>query len=110
MDLVIKYHKELTDVDKPMWKQYAEALDLTIKHIKANEFEDKLRIPSVYIVKKVLLDNNKFKIQDIAILINKFHKYYEDEYDKYINSFALINDQFHADLCFYDEFIKRHQQ
>ena len=110
MDLVDKYHKELTDVDKSMWEQYADALDITIKHIKANEFEEKLRIPSAYIVKKILLDNNKFSIVDIATIINEFHKYYEEEYENYMNGFALITDQEHADLCFYDLFIKKHQQ
>jgi hypothetical protein len=110
VDLVNIYQKELNDVDKPMWKQYAEALDITIKHIKANEIENKLRIPCAYIVKKILLDNDKFEIVDITSLINEFLKYYEDEYDKYMDGFALISDQEHADMCFYDEFIKKHQQ
>ena len=110
MELVDKYHKELNDVDKPMWKQYAEALDLTIKHIKNFEVENKLRIPCAYIIKKILLDNNKFSIVDIATLMVEFLKYYEDEYENYMNGFALITDQEHADLCFYDEFIKKHPQ
>ena len=109
-DLINKYQKELNDIETPMWKQYAEALDLTIKHIKFNEIEDKLRIPCAYVVKKVLLDNDKFKIEDIRTLITQFLKYYEDEYENYMNGFALITDQEHADLCFYDEFIKKHPQ
>lgn len=109
-ELINKYSKELDDVDKSMWEQYADALDLTIWHIKQNEFEDKLRIPCAYVVKRVLLDNDKFSIVDIATLINEFIKHYEDEYENYMNGFALITDQHHADMCFYDEFIKKHQQ
>jgi len=109
-DLVNKYKKELDNVNKSMWGQYAEALDLTIKHIKFNEFEDKIKIPCVYVVKKILLDNDIFEMVNITTLINEFIKYYEDEYEKYMNGFALITDQHYADLCFYDEFIKKHQQ
>jgi len=110
-DLVIKYRKELDDVDKPMWKQYAEALDLTIKHINSyDELDGGLRTPCAYVVKKILLDNNKFEINDIKTTINDFLKYYSEEYKKYMNGFALITDQEHADLCFYDKFIKKHQE
>lgn len=92
MNLVNKYYKELQNVNKSMWEQYAEALDLTIKHINTyDELDDNLKISCAYVVKKVLLDNKKFEILDITTLINKFIKYYED-------------------LCFYDEFIKKHQQ
>ena len=109
-DLVNKYSKVLDMVDKPMWKQYAEALEFTIEHIKANEIEHNLRVPCAYVVKKVLLDNDKFEIADIASIINGFLKYYKEEYDKYMGGFALISDQEHANLCFYDEFVKKHQQ
>ena len=83
-ELVNKYHKVLDDVDKPMWKQYAEALEFTIEHIKANEIEHNLRVPCAYVVKKILLDNDKFEIADIASIINTFLKYYKEEYEKYM--------------------------
>lgn len=107
--LIIKYLKELHDVEKPMWKQYAEALDLTIKHINSyDELDDNLRIPCAYVVKKVLLDNDKFEILDITTLITEFLDYYKEEYKNYMNGFALITDQEHVDICFYDEFIKNY--
>ena len=109
-DLERKYYKVLENVDKPMWKQYAEALDFTIEHIKANDVEDKLRVPCAYVTKKILLDNNMFEEADIASIVNGFVKYYKEKYDNYIKGFALITDQFDLDLSFYNEFIKMHQQ
>ena len=110
-DLVNIYLKELDDVDKAMWKQYAEALDLTIKHIKSyDELDDNLRIPCAYVAKEIHLKNGKFDIKDIEQTIVEFLGYYTKEYQNYINGFALISDQEHADLCFYDKFVKKHQQ
>jgi len=109
-ELVIKYRKELDDIDKPMWKQYAEALDLTIQHIKSyDELDDNLRIPCAYVATEIHLKNNKFNIEDIKQTIIEFIKYYSEEYKKYMDGFALMTDQEHADLSFYDNFIKRHQ-
>ncbi len=110
-NLVNKYQAELTDIKKPMWKQYAEALENTINYIKSyDELDDNLRIPCAYVAKQIHLNNDNFNMEDIKQTINEFLDYYQKEYQKYIDSLVLITDQYCADIIFYDRYVKKHQQ
>ncbi len=108
-DLVIKYRKELDDINPQMVIPFVKSFEETIKFIDEN-ITPELKIPSMYIVKEIHLNKkyneDDFLIENIEETIIKFIEFYNDEYEKYIAGFKLISDQHFTNLCFYDKFIK----
>lgn len=109
-DLIEKYYPIISSVNKSLWNDYAETLESCVNYLNPKtEISKDLKVAATYVVKQLFLDDDDFKTKNITTTIDEFIKYHGDEYDNYINGFALITDQFDADLSFYYLFIKNHQ-
>lgn len=109
-NLIEKYYPVINGANKSLWNDYAETLDTSIEYLKNKELSLELKVASTYVVKQLFLDDDNFKSKNITNIIDDFINYYNNEYDEYMKGFALISNQFDADLCFFNIFIKKHQQ
>lgn len=105
-EVVRKYLPIIQSTNKSLWLDYAETLEVCVKYLKNNsnvEVNDK--VAATYVVKQLFLIGYNFNARTIETIIDDFLEYNDKEYNNYMGKFALITDQFHADLSFYNFFV-----
>lgn len=107
-DLIKKYYSIIKTESKTLWDDYANTLESCVSYLKDNNEVDKeLKVAATFVVKQLFLDDDKFEVKRIEHIIDDFLQYYADEYEDYINSFAILTDKFDADLSFYYDYVKK---
>ena len=106
-DLIKKYYPIIQTESKILWSDYAKTLESCVSYLKDNNEVDKeLKVAATFVVKQLFLDD-KFEDKKIEELIDNFLQHHTDEYESYINSFAILTDKFDADLSFYYNYVKK---
>ena len=90
--------------------QVAYVLDVAVKHIQRNhpQIESDWKTWCTVAIKDILLEhplkiNNE---KDIEEIIDAFMKYYEENYESYLNNIALYTNEYYRDYPFVGKFIK----
>jgi len=89
-------------------KELAEIIERSVSLIKYKhqKLDVQYQIAGVFIIVQLYLECPTFNATQIEEILERFYKYYDDDYVKYIESLELITDRVHTDLCFYYDFIK----
>ena len=107
-ELVKKYFLIIQSTDKNLWIEYAETLEVCVKYLKDDsniEVNDK--VAATYVVKQLFLNKFDFNVRTIETVIDDFLEYNDKEYNNHMDGYVSITDQFYADLCFYNSFVKK---
>lgn len=107
-DLIKKYYPIISSSSKILWTDYANTLETCVLYLKDNnEVNRELKVAATFVVKQLFLDDDNFEDKKIEDIIDNFLLHHANEYENYINSFALITDKFDADLTFYYNYVKK---
>ena len=107
-NLQSKYSKVLELFSHNYDKQeLVEILDKSVSIIKKNynNYDVQHQIAGAYVIVELYNENKSFNFDKIEETLKEFFDYFDNEYQKYVNSLVILRDRMSVDLTFYNSFI-----